>query len=147
MLVGLLGLYSGTPEIHCDIWYFTAKHLDPTCMWNIINSTCSIRTYINTAISVFSTCLLIYHMFIFIRSLWSLSILISSWAYLPVTRVVGITLAGLIMYLAISFPVAAFISTKNSFKLCPSFNFKALERELLYEIWPYRPSFIICLGA
>ena len=47
----------------------------------------------------------------------------------------------------ISFPVAAFISTKNSFTVCPSFNLKVFERELLYEIWPYTGSFIICLGV
>jgi len=48
---------------------------------------------------------------------------------------------------AISFPVAAFIAIKNSFTMCPSFNLKALERELLYEIWPYRGSFIIWPSA
>jgi len=33
------------------------------------------------------------------------------------------------------------------FTLCPSFNLKAFERELLYDIWSYRGSFIICPGA
>jgi len=48
---------------------------------------------------------------------------------------------------AISYPVAAFISIKYSSSLCPSFNLKAFERELLYEIWPYGGSFIICPSA
>jgi len=39
------------------------------------------------------------------------------------------------------------MSTKNSFTSCPSFNLKAFERELLYEIWPHEGSFMICLGA
>ena len=37
--------------------------------------------------------------------------------------------------------------TKNSFKFCPSLNWKAFERELLYEIWWYGWGFIICSGA
>jgi len=116
-------------------------------MWNIINSIHSIRTYIITTISLFPTCLLIYHSFIFIGSLQSVSPLSSSWAQWNVTRRAGIHLAGLITCSAISFPVAALISTKNSLKLCPSFNLEALERELLNVIWPYRRSFIICPGA
>src|SRR5882757_546466 len=44
---------------------------------------------------------------------------------------------------AISFPVALFISNTNIFKLCPSFNLKALERQQLYEIWRYMGSLII----
>jgi len=51
------------------------------------------------------------------------------------------------MHSTISFPVAASISTNNSVKLCPSFNLKALASELLYQIWPYRGSFIICPDA
>jgi len=39
------------------------------------------------------------------------------------------------------------MSTKNSFTLCPSFNLKPIERELLYDIWPYRGSFKICAGV
>jgi len=57
------------------------------------------------------------------------------------------TFTGLIMCSVISFPLAAFISTNNSFTSYPHFNLKAFERELLYEIWPYRGSFIICPGA
>jgi hypothetical protein len=60
---------------------------------------------------------------------------------------VGITFAGHITCSAMSFNVAAFISTKNSFTLCPSFDLKAFERELLYNISPSRGSFIICPGA
>lgn len=45
-----------------------------------------------------------------------------------------------------SFPVAALISTKICFKLGSSFNLKAFERQLLYEIWSYTGLFIICLG-
>jgi len=41
-----------------------------------------------------------------------------------------ITLASLITYSAISFLVAAFISTNNSFTLCPNFNLKSFETEL-----------------
>jgi len=71
--------------------------------------------------------------------------MISSCGHLAFTRLAGITLAGLIMCLAISFPVALFISTKNIFRLCPSFNLKAFERQQLYEIWPYMGSIIIRL--
>jgi len=39
------------------------------------------------------------------------------------------------------------MSTKNSCTSCPSFNLRAFERELLYDIWPYRRSFIICPSA
>jgi len=55
-----------------------------------------------------------------------------------------IPFVGLITCLAISFPVALIISTKNMFTLCPSFNWKAFERQQLYEIWPYMGSLIIC---
>jgi len=60
---------------------------------------------------------------------------------------VGINFASLITCSAIFFPVAAFISTKNRFTLCHSFNLKKFEREMLYDIWPYRGTFIICLVA
>jgi len=142
-----MGSYSGAPEIHRDVRYFTDKHLDPTSMWNIINSIHSIRTYINTTISLFPTCLLIHHSFIFIGSLPPLSIWISSAVWLTRTRLAGINFTGLIMCSAILFPVAAFISAKNSFRSCPSFNLKAFERELLYEFWRYRWSFINCPSA
>jgi len=39
------------------------------------------------------------------------------------------------------------MSTKNRITLCPSFNLKAFEMELLYDIWPYRRSFMICPGT
>jgi len=114
-------------------------------MWNIINSIHSIRTYHNTTVSLFSTCwLLIHHSFIFIGYLWSPSIPICSGAKRTTTSLAGITSAGLITCSVISFPVAAFISSKNNCTLCPSFNLKAFKRELLYEIWPYRGSFSIC---
>jgi len=116
-------------------------------MWNTFNSIHWIWTYINTNFILFPTCLLIYHSCTFIGYLRSLDILISSDAWLTITRFAGSTLAGLITCSAISFPVAAFISTKNSFTLCPSFNLKALERELLYEIRQFRGSFIICPSA
>jgi hypothetical protein len=56
----------------------------------------------------------------------------------------GITFVSLIMSLAIFFPVAHFFSTTNIVTLCPSFNWKAFERQQLYEIWPYMGSLIIC---
>jgi len=56
-------------------------------------------------------------------------------------------MAGFITCSTILFPVAAFITAKNSFTLCPSFDLKAFERELLNEIWPYRGSIIICPGG
>jgi len=101
-----MGSYSSASEIHHYVRYFTDKHLDPTTMWNIINSINSIRTYINTTISLFHTCLLIHHFCIFIRSLRSLSKLIRSGSSKHITRLVGITLAGLITCSAIFFPVA-----------------------------------------
>jgi len=70
--------------------------------------------------------------------------MISSCAHLALTRLVGITFAGLITGSAISFPVARFISTKNIFGSCQCFNLKAFERQQLYEIWPYMGSVIIC---
>jgi len=33
---------------------------------------------------------------------------------------------------------------QNIFTLCPSYNLKAVERQQLYEIWPYMGSLIIC---
>ena len=75
-----MGSYPGARENHHDVRYYTDKHFDPINQWNIINSIHLIRTYINTTISLFPTCLLIHHSFIFIGSLQSLSILISSGA-------------------------------------------------------------------
>jgi len=78
-VIGQIGSYSGPPEIERDVRYFTDNHLDPMNMWNIINSIHSIRTYINTAGSLFPTCcLLMHHSFIFIGYLRSLYIPISS---------------------------------------------------------------------
>jgi len=113
-------------------------------MWNKINSIHSIWTYIINTINLVLTCLLIHHSFIFFGYLRSLSKLISTGEWLTVTRLAEITWAGFITFSAISFPVAGFISPKKSFTSCPSFNLKAFERELLYEIWPYRGSFMIC---
>ena len=76
--VGPMGSYSGAHDIRRDVSYFTATHLNPLTMWNTINSIHSIRTYINTTVSLFSTCLLIHHSFIFIWYLWRLHVLISS---------------------------------------------------------------------
>jgi len=78
------------------------------------------------------------------RTFQCLCIMISSCAHLALTRLAGITLAGLIMCSAISFPVAHIISTYNIFGSCPSFNLKAIERQQLYEIWPYMGSVMIC---
>jgi len=116
-------------------------------MWNIINSIHSIWTYIINTINLVPTCLLIHQSFIFIGYLWSLSILSSSGAWLTVLRLAETTLAGLITCSTIFFPFTGFMSTKNSFTWCPCFNLKAFERELLYEIWPYRGSFMISPGA
>jgi len=77
------------------------------------------------------------------RTFQCLCIMISSCAHLALTRLAGITFAGLIMCSAISYPVARFISTKNIFGSCQSFNLKAFERQQLYEIWPYMGSVII----
>jgi len=115
-------------------------------MWNIINSIHSIWTYMNT-INLSPTCHLIHHSFIFIEYLQSLRIQNSGGAWQTVTTLAGIILAGLITCSAISFPVTAFIFTKNSFTSYPSFNLKAFERELLYDIWPYIGSFMIGQGA
>jgi len=72
-----MSLYSGAHEIHRDISDVRDKHLDPTSMWNIINSIHSIRTYINTTISLIPTRLFIQQSFISIGSLWSLTFRIS----------------------------------------------------------------------
>jgi len=71
--------------------------------------------------------------------------MISSCPYLALTRLAGITFAGVIMCSAISFPVARFILTKNIAGLCPAFNLRAFEGQQLYEIWPYMGSVIICM--
>jgi len=78
--VRLMCSYSGAPEIYHQVRHFKDNQLDPINMWNIINSIHSIRTYINTTVSLFLTCLLIHHSFIFIEHLRSLGILISSGA-------------------------------------------------------------------
>jgi len=54
------------------------------------------------------------------------------------------TFVGLVMCSAVSFLVALIISTTCIFTLCPSFNLKPLERQQLYEIWPYMGSLISC---
>jgi len=67
----------------------------------------------------------------------------SSCTHLALTRLARITFNSLIICLAITFRVALFISTKNIFGFCPSFNLKAFQRQQLYEICPYMGSFII----
>ena len=95
---------------------------------NTINSILSIGTYIHTSIILFPTILLSLLSSTLFRTFQYLCIMISSCAHLALTRLAGITFTGLIMCLAISFPVAHFISTKNIFGSCPSSNFKAFER-------------------
>jgi len=60
--------------------------------------------------------------------------MISSGLRLALTWLARITIVGLIMCSAITFPVALIISTIDIFTLCPSFNLKAFERQQLYEI-------------
>jgi hypothetical protein len=129
-----MGSNSSAPDIHRDVSYFTETHFDPIHIWNAINSFHSIITYINTTVSLFPICLLIHHSCIFIRYPRSLTIQIKNGAQLTVTMLAGITMASLIMCSAILFPVAAVISTKNSFTVYLSFNLKILEREQLYEV-------------
>jgi len=116
-------------------------------MWNIINSIISIRTSIITTSNLLPASIRLLHSFILLRSLQSLSKLSSSRAYLAIIRLVVMTLPCLVLYSAISFPVAAFISTISCFKLYPSFNLKALERRQLNDICQYMGSLISCLGA
>jgi len=81
LLPGKLGWKAHTPALlkfTTMARYFTDKQLDPTSMWNIINSIHSIRTYIITTISLFPICLLISHSSIFISSVRCLTIRISS---------------------------------------------------------------------
>jgi len=111
---------------------------------NTINSIFSIRFYINTSIILLPTILLSLLSSTLFRTFQCLCIMISSCSHLALTRLAGITFAGLIMILAISFPAACFISTKNVFRSCPSFNLRALDRQQLYQIWPYMGSVIIC---
>jgi len=113
--------------------------------WNSIKCTLSIRTYNNTIFILLPAILLSLLSLTIVRTFQSLSILISRYAQIALTRLEGITLAGLIMFSAIFFTVALFISTKNSFRLCPSFNLKSFATQQLYEMWPYMGSFSICL--
>ena len=111
---------------------------------NTINSILSIKTYINTSIILLPTILLSLISFTLVRTFQSLCIMISSCTHLALTRLAGITFACLILYSAITFPEALFISTKNIFGLCPSSYLKVFESQQLYEIWPYMRSMIIC---
>jgi len=80
--------------------------------WNTINSILSIRTYINTNIILFPINLFSLLSSTIFRIFQSRCIIISSCTHLALTQLAGITFAGLIPCLAISFPVAHFISTK-----------------------------------
>jgi len=118
-----------------------------TCGWNIINSILSIRTYINTSIILVPPILLSLLFSLsstLFRTFQSLCIMIRSCSRLALTRLVRITFLGLVTCSAISFPVALIISTTIIFRLCPSFDLKAFERQQLYEIWTYMGSSIIC---
>jgi len=77
------------------------------------------------------------------RTIQILWIMISSCAHLALRQLAGITFAGLNTCLVTSFLVACFILGNNIFKSCPSFNFKAFERQQLYNICPYIGSLII----
>jgi len=112
--------------------------------WNTINSILSIRTYINTSIILWPTILLALLSSTIFWIVQSRCIIISSWATLGLTCLVGITFAGLITCTAISISVARFMSTNNTLELWPSFNIKAFEMQQLYKFFPYMGSFIIC---
>jgi len=71
----------------------------------------------------------------------------SSSSRLVLTRLGGITIVSLITCLAISFPVAPFISSNNIFTLCPKFNLKAFQTQQLYQIRLYIGSLIIIPGV
>ena len=146
LLQGKLGWWAHTPAL-LKFLYFREKDSDQINIWNIIYSNHSISTYINTTFSCVPNCLFINHSFIVIGYLRCRSILFSNLAYLTKIRLAGMILAGLITCSAILFLVAAFISTKKTFRLYPSVALKALESALLYEIWPYSGSCIIWPSA
>jgi len=69
--------------------------------------------------------------------------MITSWEYLALTQLAGITIAGLIMCSALSSAIVIIISVKKIFRLCSSFNFNLFKRQQWYKICPYMGSFII----
>jgi len=104
---------------------------------NTINSILLLRTYINTSIIYLSSILISLLTSTLIRTFHRLCMMISSCAHLAWVRQARIIFPGPIGCLAIYFPVALSILTKNVFWLCLDFNLISVESEQLYEIWPY----------
>jgi len=145
-------------RVHCIIekrrtWiskcseYWECNFIFCWCEWKIINSTLSIRIYLNGSIVLLPTILLSLHCSTQFRTFQSLSMKICSWAYWALIWLVWIALASLIMFSAISMPVALLISNKYIFKFYPHFSWKAFERQQLDQIWPYMWSFTIWLSV
>jgi len=143
----MLMIWRSWNSSQCYIFHRYATSSTNTCGWNIVNSILSIRTYFNRSIILLPAILLSLPFSLsstHFRIFQSLCMMISSCSRVPWTLLAGITFVGPITCLAISFPVALIISTKNIFTLCPSFNLKAFERQQLYAIRPYMGSLIIC---
>jgi len=104
--------------IHLPSWnYHDVRYFADNCkdweqciyVWSTINSILAIRTDINTTTILLLT---ILHSSALFTTFQSLFINLNSWVYLALTWLVGITFAGLSMYLAISYPITSLISTK-----------------------------------
>jgi len=111
--------------------------------WNIINSILSIGTYINTSIILLPTILLSLLSSTLFRTFQSFCIMNSCCTHPTSTGLAGISFTALVMHSATSCPVALWISIKNIFGLCSSFNFNEFQRQQLKEIWPYMWSIIL----
>jgi len=141
-----MAFYSGASEIHHNVSYFTDKQRVRANIYgcNTINSILSIWTYIHTSIILLPTSLLSFLSSTLLRTFQNQCIMVTSCTHVALTRQAGSTFVGLITCSVFSTSVAPPISTKNMFRLCPSFNLKAITRQQLYEIWPYMWSIIIC---
>jgi len=131
-------------SLRCLVFHWQATIGTNIYGCNTINSILSIRTYVNTSIILLPTILLSLLCSTLFRTFESLCIMISSFAHLASTWLEGITFAGLLTCSPIFVPEALFISVKSIPGLCASFNFKASERQQLYQILPYMESCIIC---
>jgi len=86
-----------------------------------------IRTCSNTSIILLATILLSLLISTIIETSQSLCTMITSCAHLDIPLLEAISFADLIMCLAINFPVAVFILSKNDFLLSPRLTWKNLK--------------------
>jgi len=109
-------------SLQCSAFHWQAIIGMSIYVWNTINSILSIRPCCNTNIIFLPTIVLSLQISTCLRTFQSPCLVISSCTYLALTPLVEVTFADLVIYMAISFPVAIVLPPKHIFQSCRNLN-------------------------